>query len=431
MTAALRVTVVLLPLSMLSLRICLAIALLALSLGCRHRGAAWTQSAPPDSPAAVEIFVIGQPRESPETRAVARRLDRALHEASDAGRTPVILWLGTDFGPRGPDAAGRCPRPASALASPALRELAEAVAGAVERGGSAWGLPGPDGWRCGLTGYEAAFAFLPYNQPGLAYVLRVSHAGAVTLASSCETSTCTVMPADDDTLVELVAIDTSSWHYRELAGDDLDQALFAQQASLLAALAQQAWRPRILVSPIPVESAGSHGLGGRKQRTAFHYVPEFVQQAIADGLFVGVLGALERNLQVSADLSGAIVRGERRFIDMPVFQVVSGSAGGASHTLPTSRGTSLQPDLEGEHTGFASLTISSSAGSSGEPPRVQVRVHARIAARWRVAGLEFPLDPAPLEPLRETPTIHPCPTCDPQRGATDGDVFVPRDARPH
>lgn len=407
-----------------TLRTCLAIALLALTLGCRHSGAAWSE---PDAPAstvagAVEIFVIGQPRESPETRAVARRLDLALHEASDAGRTPIILWLGTDFGPRGPDAAGRCPTRESAYASTNLRALAEVVGAAVERGASAYGLPGPDGWRCGLTGFEAASTPLPYQQPGHAYVLRVSTAGVVTLASSCLEATCTVTPADDDTLVELVAIDTSTWHYRELASADLDQALFAQQTSLLAALAEQPSRPRILVSPIPVESAGNHGLGGRKQRTAFHYVPEFIQQALADGRFVGVLGALERSLQVSADLSNAIVRGERRFIDAPIFQVVSGSAGGASHTLPTSRGTSLLPDLESEHTGFASLIIDD---------QVHVRVHARVAGRWRVATLELPLVSAPLDPLRETPTIHPCHTCDPQRGASDGDAFVPRDARPH
>jgi hypothetical protein len=367
--------------------------------------------------------VIGQPRESRETHAVARRIDHELQEAADAGRTPIILWLGTDFGPRGPDAAHRCPEAWSAYASPALKKLAEVVAAAVERGGSAWGLPGPDGWRCGLTGYEAAFAPLPYQQPGLAYVLRVSTAGTVTLASSCEALTCTVTPADDDTLVELVALDTSTWHYRELAGDDLDQVMLAQQSSLLAALAQQPWRPRILVSPIPVETAGSHGLGGRNQRTAFHYVPEFIQQALADGQFVGVVGALERSLQVSADLSGAILRSQRRFVDAPIFEVVSGSAGGASHTLPTSRGTSLMPDLESEHTGFASMAISSRD--------VQVFVHARVAARWRVAGLAFPLEPARLEPLREAPTIHPCPTCDPHSGASGGDVFVPRGKRPH
>lgn len=389
--------------------------------------------------------MIGQPRESTATRAVARRLDRVLSETSDAGRTPIILWLGTDFGARGPDTAGRCPTPALAHASPVLSELAGVIAAAVERGGSAWGLPGPDGWRCNLTNHDAALTLLPYQQPGLAYVLRVSAAGSVTLVSSCESSTCTVTPSADDTLVEIVALDTSFWHYpdlargselahgselassRDLARDDPKQALLAQQASLLAALAQQPWSPRILVSPIPVESAGSHGLGGRKQRTAFHFTPEFVQQALADGMFVGVLGALERDLQVSTDLSNAIIRGERRFVDAPIFQVVSGSAGGASHTVLTSRGTSLLPDLESEHTGFASLVIHTNA----EVPRVQVRVHARVAARWREAKLEFPLAPALLEPLRETPTIHPCNTCDPQRGAADGDAFVPRDERPH
>jgi hypothetical protein len=409
-------------------RLGLATASLALVLalaGCRHRGAAWAEPTPAVA-GAVEIFVLGQPRESPETRSVARRLDRELRRAAEEGRTPIILWLGTDFGVRGPDAAGRCPSPAQAYASPALRELSEVVAAAVERGGSAWGLPGADGWRCGLSGYDAAFAPLPYQQAGLAYVLRVSNSGAVTLASSCEASSCVVTPADDDTLVELVAIDTSSWHYRELAGDDLDAALFAQQASLLAALAEQPLRPRILVSPVPVESGGSHGLGGRKQRTGFHYLPDFLQRSLADAEFVGVLGALERSMQVSLDLSNAIIRDQRWFIDTSIFEVVSGSAGGASHTIPTSRSTSLLPDLESEHPGFASLAM----GASAEP-RVQLRVHARVAGRWRVAGFELPLEGTPLGPLRETPTIHPCQSCDPQSGASEGDRFVPRGKRPH
>lgn len=402
-------------------------AVLALALaGCRHRGAAWSQPATPAA-GTVEIFVLGQPREGPQTRAVARQLDRALHDAETAGRTPIVVWLGTDFGERGPDAARRCPAPAGAYQSPALRELADVVESAVGRGGSAWGLPGPDGFRCGLTGYDAASAPLPYRQPGLAYVLRVSDTGTVTLASSCEKSAeqfvCTVAPPPDDTLVELVAIDTSFWHYRGLAGDDLGAALLEQQASLLAALAQQDPQPRILFSPIPIETAGSHGLGGRKQRTAFHYVPEFVQRAIADGLFIGVVGALERDLQVSLDLSNAIIRGQRRFIAAPVFEVVSGSAGGASHTPLIRRADTLLPDLHSEHTGFASLTI--------DAEHVHLRVHARVAARWRVADIELPLRPEPLEPLRETPNIHPCITCDPQRGASDGDRFVPRRDRRH
>ena len=411
--------------------VALGVLALALALaGCRHRGAAWTEPVPPVA-GAVEIFVLGQPREGPETRAVALELDRELQEATDAGRTPIVLWLGTDFGERGPDGARRCPTRALAYQSPGLRELSEVVMRAVERGGSAWGLPGPDGFRCNLTGMEAPFTPLPYQQPGLAYVLRVSNTGAVALVSSCDGSpdgkfSCTVTNAPDDALVELVALDSSFWHYRDLIGDDLSATLLEQQASLLDALARQPPRPRILFSPIPIETAGKHGMGGRKQRTAFHYVPPFLQDALASGLFVGVLGALERDLEVSFDLSNAILRSQRRFVGAPIFEVVSGSAGGASHTFPTSRANSLLPDLESEHTGFASLVI-----DGNTPATIHLRVHAHVAARWRVAGIDLPLEPAPLEPLRETPPIHPCSSCDPQRGASEGDRFVPRGKRPH
>src|SRR5690606_21953096 len=144
--------------------------------------------------------------------------------------------------------------------------------------------------------------------------------------------------------------------------------------------------------------------------------------AIADGLFVGAIGALERDLQVSVDLSDAILRGDRSFIARPMFQLISGSAGGASHTLPTSRGGSLLPELWSEHPGFARLLIASNT-------RAQLHVHARVAARWREAAVSVPLLPAPLPSLREAPTIQPCPSCDPQRGAPEGETFTPRARR--
>lgn len=405
------------------MRLPLAAVLLTLALaGCRHRGAAWSEPSPPAA-GPVELFVLGQPREAAATRAVTRELDRSLQAAEAAGRTPIIVWLGTDYGAPGSDRAGRCPGPGPAHAGPVLSELDAVVTAAVERGATAWGLPGPDGFRCHVTGLEAAMRPLPYRHAGFAYVLRVSSVGTVTLASSCEAQGCTVVTSSDDTLVELVALDTSIWHYPALAGDDITQALLAQQAALLASLAAQPGPPRILLSPIPLESAGSHGLGGRRQRAAFHYAPPFVQQAIADGLFVGVIGALERDLQVSEDLSNAIVRGERVFIEAPVFGIVSGAAGGAGHTLPTSRGNSLLPDLHSEHPGFVRLSF------AGE--QAQLHVHARVGGRWQVAGMQLSLAPEPHPPLRETPTIQPCPSCDPQRGAPDGDAFVPRTERQH
>ena len=402
-------------------RLLSALSLVLIGGGCRHYGAAWADPVVPVS-AGVEIIVIGQARESRHTRQLAHELEGTLANAAAAGRAPIIAWLGTDFGRPGPDRSHPCPSPGEAFAGPALTELTRVVDKAIERGATAWGLPGPDGWRCGMSGFEARASPLPYTQPGVAYVLRVSEAGQVTLASSCELDSCTLTPPADDTLLELVALDFSFWHYPELAGEDLSAAVLAQQAALLQALAAAPPRPRVLLTPIPVESAGAHGLGGRLQRTAYRYMPEFVQRALADGLFIGVLGALERDLQVSEDLSNAIIRGARSFVAKPIFEVVSGSAGGAKHTPPTSRGESLLPDLVSEHLGFARVLI------AGE--QVHLRVHARVGGRWRVAGMQVPLHPEPLPALREPPTIQPCQSCDPVRGAADGEVFVPRGPRP-
>src|SRR5690606_38081253 len=267
---------------------------------------------------AVELFVVGQARESPSTRAVARELDRHLQAAAAVERPTIVLWLGTDFGPRGPERSGRCPPLAQAFASPALAELAAVVTRAVERGASSWGLPGPDGWRCDAGGLLAEAA--PYHQPGGAYLLRVDDRGAGRLASRCSEERCEIDELGEPPLVELVALDPSPWLFRELANGD---AAIRQQCSLLDALvAQSEDAPelaRLLISPIPIESAGARGLGGRKQRTSARYLPECVQQAIADGLFVGAIGALERDLQVSVDLSDAILRGDRSFIARPMF----------------------------------------------------------------------------------------------------------------
>lgn len=400
----------------------LALALLLGSLGCRHRGAAWRAEPEPAPEPAVELFVIGQPRESVATRRVARELDRQLRAAIAAERAVLIVWLGIDIGPPGPERSGPCPTGAELISTPALAELSRVVSNAVEAGASSWGLPGPDGWRCGLAGYEAAAWPRPFDQHGVGYLLRVDRSGAVELQPRCEGDRCELEPADAPPLIELVMLDFSFWLFPELGPDDLTATLLEQQRDLLEQLAARPGPPRILLSPIPIESAGTRGLGGRKQRTSFRYLPEFVQEAVAAGLFVGAVGSLERDLQLGVDLSNAIARGDRSYIARPLFGLVSGAAGGAQHTLPTSRGHALLPDLWSEHAGFAQLSIG--------PEHVEVRLHAHVGGRWRSTGHQLPLDPAPLPGLREPPTIQPCPSCDPQAGAADGDVFVPRGPRP-
>jgi hypothetical protein len=392
------------------------------SLGCRHRGPAWRAEFEPSRAAAIELFVIGQPRQSHATRVVADELDRQLRAASAAKRGAIVVWLGPDLGPPGPERSGACPGAAPLFLTPALARLSEVVSRAVEHGASSWGLPGPDAWRCGRHGFEAAATPVPYRQAGLAYVLRVDPSGAVELASRCEVGGCELTPPSQAPLVELVLLDLSYWVFPELGGDDLNEATLAQQRSLLEALAASPGPPRLLISPIPIESAGTRGLGGRLQRTSFRYLPEFVQEAIASGMFVGAIGALERDLQLSVDLSNAIVRGDRSFVERPIFAVVAGSAGGAGHTLPSSRGAALLPDAWSEHPGFARIAIS--------PSEARVHLHARVGGRWREAAVDLPLEPAPLPGLREPPIIQPCPSCDPHAGAADGEVFVPRNERP-
>lgn len=401
-----------------------ALALLFGSLGCRHQGGAWRAkpaAQEQQQAATIDVFVIGQPRASLATRAVAEQLDRQLRAAEAAGRASLVLWLGTDLGAPGPEHSGACSGAAPLFSEPGLAELAAVVMRAQERGASSWGLPGPDDWRCNRHGLEAAVTPLPHQQT-LASVLRVEQSGAVELVSRCDARACEVAAPEQPPLVELVLLDLSYWVFPELGDEQLVQAVIDQQRSLLAALAAQPGPPRLLISPIPVESAGTRGLGGRLQRTSFRYLPEFVQQAIADGMFVGTIGALERDLQLSVDLSNAIVRGDRSFIARPMFAIVSGSAGGAGHTLPTSRAHAMLPDLWSEHTGFARLEIG--------PGRARAHLYARVAGHWREAAVELPLEPAPLPGLREPPTIQPCPNCDPHSGAADGPSFVPRNQRP-
>ncbi|MCA9683820.1 MAG: hypothetical protein KC457_16590, partial [Myxococcales bacterium] len=287
----------------------------------------------------------------------------------------------------------------------------------------AWSMAGPDDWRCGRSGFEAALAPpLPATPLGAASVLRIDGEGRARVVSRCDEQGCTLEPAAADDRLDLVALDFGFWHYPALAGDDLSAALLEQQAQLLTALQAQPGPPRLLLSPIPVDSVGTHGFGGRLQRTGFRYLPPAVQQALLAGTFVGVVSGLERSLQVAKDLEGAIIRGDRSFPRTPVFQVISGAAGGSIHTPITSRGNGLIPEIESEHLGFVRLLV--------DRDSVDIRVHARVAGRWQEASVVLPLVPELRGEVEPAVTIQPCQGCDPVDAAADGDVVVPRGERP-
>jgi hypothetical protein len=398
----------------------LALAL-ASPLGCVHRGATWQAESTLREGSGVGVIAIGQPRPGRATREVARELGSLLARERAAGRSPLVIWLGHDFGPVGPERVNlaRCPTRAFWL-GPGVMELGFVLREHVKSGGAIWGLPGPDGWRCGKPQDAGINAIV---LPDSAYLVRVHADGRSELASRCIGDRCMITPVapeDDPPRLELVFIDPSAWIYPELDRPDSPAHLaLLELDALLAALAEQGeGPPRVLVSTIPIESAGLHGYGGGRPRSALRWQPESVRRAIGEGRFVGVVAGLERDLQASSDLSGAIVRSNRTFLAAPVFQVVSGAAGGVRPILPVHRGNSLINELESNHPGFARLQF--------EPESVRVELHARVGGRWQVGTLSLPLLPTPLPTVREVPAIQPCLRCDPIRGAADGEVWFDR-----
>ncbi|MFV8753592.1 hypothetical protein ACNOYE_23815 [Nannocystaceae bacterium ST9] len=399
-----------------------ALALLAASSpACVHRGASWVgEPGEAIEATAFGVVAIAQPRPGRASREVARALDSLLARERAAGRTTLVIWLGHDFGPPGSDRlrAEGCPTRSPWLA-PGMRELATTLREHQRSGGAIWGLPGPDGWRCPTIDLAAAPTIDP---PDAAYLIRVYADGRSELASQCLAERCTIAATHEaePARLELVFIDPSAWVYPELDRPDSPaHAALTELDALLAALAERDDDvPRVLVSPIPIESAGLHGYGGGRARSALRWQPESVRRAIGEGRFVGVIAGLERDLQASRDLSGAIMRSDRSFLAAPVFQLVSGAAGGARPTLAVSRGNTLVNELESDHTGFARLIV--------EAESVRLELHARVGGRWQVGALALPLRPEPADELRPVPAIQPCLRCDPVRGAADGEAWFDR-----
>lgn len=347
---------------------------------------------------------------------VARELASQLEHARAAGRTSVVLWLGHDLGRPG-DRSAPCPTRSTRLPwqAPGMRELATVLDEHVASGGALWGVAGPDALRCPTPAEGPAIA-----QPDAAYLVRVHADGRSELASHCDANTCTLAPAPAEApLLELVFVDPSAWIYPELdmPGSQARAALDELDV-LLTTLAAQPGPPRVLVTPIPIESAGMHGFGGARTRAALRLQPDALRRAIAEGRFVGVIAGLERDLQASSDLADAILRSNRSFVPAPLFQVVAGAAGGARPTAAFGRGNSLVNELESDHPGFARVHLKGDV--------VELELVAHVRGRWRSGSLALPLVRAPLPALRDPPTIQPCLRCDVVRGAADGEVWFDR-----
>jgi hypothetical protein len=396
-----------------------------LACGCVvDHGAGW-EAVEPDAQGGVSLLLLGDPRPGSTSKRVSEELARALEDEQSAGRTPIVLWMGNHLAPAcaEPD---REPPP-DPWSKSGMRELGAVVADHTRRGGQSIGVMGHRDWRCDLDELkvvdEAGKAAGRWSETVSNAVVRVTVDGSMRVVSTCDadTGSCTIAPPGDGDLLDLVLLDINSWVFPPESGSAKDlrsRTELSKQERLLGSLERFEGPPRVLVSHIPVESAGIHGQGGLRPSATYHRFPPALQRAIAGGTFIGVVSAHERDLEVTADLTHAIQRSSKTWLEAPLFQVTSGASGfpdrhaPGPRTIPGFQGIALHPDLRSSHPGFARVRF--------DQERVDVVVHAKRGRGWDRGIVSFPIDRPPHP--SEIPATHhtPCLRCDPMLGASSG-----------
>lgn len=389
----------------------LAPVLAAMSLvGCAiERGKAWDRPAPPASraePGAVSFVLLGEVGYPGRTAAiVAAEVERTVAARTAAGVPVVLLWLG--------DVLGDECRPAVALARPGVAELA-AVARKHEA--ASFAVLGAQEWRCGAPTLhlQAGPGARPWRMPAANYVVRVARDGKTDVVSTCTDAMCTVEPATDAALVDLVLVDTAAWLAAPPRLLTAAETSLTQQQALLAALeaAPQTDVPRVLVTHHPIETAGPHGQGGLWPDSAYALHSEPLRRAIDRGMFAGAVSGHDRSLSATADIFDAVKRSSRAWLAHPLFQVVSGglahpdgAPAGGRRGWVYYQGQALKPDLLSNRAGFAELLV--------RPDGYVAELHQRKLGRWRAARLQISRDRPPHPAETPSPVMDPCLYCDP------------------
>ena len=279
---------------------------------------------------------------------------------------------------------------------------------------------GPDDRRCGLDEAlrQRGEGPLPWQMPDDHYVVRVAADGSTAIVSTCDDAGCRVRPAPADARLDLVVVDATVWTNPPASGPARVRAEASQQrlGQLVAAATIGEGPPRILVSAVPVETAGLHGHGGRGSEATWHNLPPALAAALSRGAFAGSVGAYDRALSASPDISAAIRRSDAHWVDKPIFQVVSGSASwpdaraaAGARRLEYFRGNAYRPEIYTDHAGFVVLH-----------PRTEDTLGADLWARrrgkWQRQQVGLALRPAPNPKETASPITAPCLRCDPIPG---------------
>lgn len=402
-----------------------------LAAGCvTHRGS-WKMDPPtPPASAADGVDLVVLANSSPEdrgARAVAARVEQVLAE----GRPSVVLWLGNvasspmrSATPTAQRRGPRCHEPSEAWGSPAADVLARAVR--RTHADASFAVLGVLDHRCGhgpALRQADAQGTHPWRMPGSHAVLRVHTDGSVHERMTCGLGGCTITtatPAAEGVrpLVDLVLVDLAPWLHP--AGDPMDrhredelqvQALDAMLATV-AEVPPDGAPPRILVSNVPVEAGGEHGLGALWPHATFHALPPRLRSMLLEGHFAGVIAGHDRSLYASGDLSDAIKRADRAWLRTPVFQVVAGAvarpnrrAAMALRRRRVRQSQAYAPTPWSDHPGFTVVHL------RGE--RAELVLHAHRGRHWESASMVVPLRPPPHPARTPSPHMAPCRDCPP------------------
>jgi hypothetical protein len=173
--------------------------------------------------------------------------------------------------------------------------------------------------------------------------------------------------------------------------------------------------PRVLVGPVPVEAAGLHGHGGRGSEATFHNLPPALAEAIVQGRFAGSIGAYDHAQYAATDITDAIKRSDKAWVDAPLFQVVSGAAswpdsraGAGGRRLEYFRGNAYRPPVYSDHLGFTVVR--------SDPAGLRAELWARRRGRWETQQVALDLSPSPHPVETPSPRTAPCLRC-PQKPA--------------
>jgi hypothetical protein len=330
----------------------------------------------------------------------------------------TVVWLGAPYDPR------------RACEASARQTQALEILGASVDAAGVYAVGNPQGRRCGSSGPPNALS------PDTHYLIDLGAEGGSVHTpcyradgddpSGVDSLTCPHPAPDASTHLRLVVVDETLWFNPEWDDDSHVAKLeLAELDAIIDAIPADSPVPHLLVTHYPVESQGIHGLGGFRALTTYSHHPKSVQRALADGRIQGVVAGLEANLQYADDLALAVKRSSRVWLEAPIFQVVSGSAGdadvqhqGSFRTRTRWTNIALTNDRISPRAGFAQL--------GGDRDTFEVQLHSLHGRKWKTSAslVEATRPPHPAE--TPAPPLAPCRNCDPVQGATDGEKWEHR-----